>query len=66
MADITMCRNYLCPMQSCCYRRTAKRSEFQSMANFAYITDGKTGVFTCDNFWRNESVPMPEGYLYGA
>ena len=66
MADITMCRNDLCPMQSCCYKQTAIRSEMQYMANFGYKTDGKTGAFSCDNFWRDESKPMPEGYLHGA
>jgi len=53
-------------MQSCCYRQTAIRSEMQYMANFGYKTDGKTGAFSCDNFWRDESKPMPEGYLHGA
>lgn len=50
MADITMCRNYLCPMQSCCYRRTAKRRSVQparaALSELLYVI--KRGFYGTD------------------
>lgn len=50
MADISMCRNNLCPLKDKCYRYNARPSEWQSYGSY-YPIMGK-----CHYFW-----PMEDG-----
>lgn len=34
MPDLTLCNNAACPLRETCYRFTAPKDDYQSMANF--------------------------------
>ena len=36
MPDISMCKDYDCPLKNTCYRYVAKPSEYQYYAGFKY------------------------------
>ena len=45
MPDISMCKNFQCPLKDNCYRYVAKPSFHQTYADFKY-KDG------CDYYWE--------------
>lgn len=47
MADITMCAATNCKFANECYRKQAKASDYQSMADFSHGTDGDD----CENYY---------------
>jgi hypothetical protein len=47
MADITMCAAQNCKLAQECYRKQAKASDYQSMADFSHGTDGAD----CEEYW---------------
>lgn len=52
--DISMCDNKSCPLNSKCYRFTAKPNKFyQSYSDFQYTID-KKGKVSCEYFWDND------------
>ena len=50
MADISMCVDHHCPLNSSCYRYTATPSERQSYSNFCYDLKEES----CDYYWYDK------------
>ena len=51
MPDISICKNYFCPLNKSCYRFTATPSEFkQTYGMFEYDETNKS----CEYYWKTE------------